>query len=291
MKKIISIILFLLTFSYVFASEKKILAKAGELIISEDDLERIIEYYEPERKKLIQQNPQMKLAVLKQIIANSLIYKIAEENKFLEKPEIKEQIKLVKEHFIASVFLKEQVIKNITVNEEEAKIYYQTHLNEFIEVPEQVRAKHILFRLPQNATEDDKKKVIEKANNIIKLLKDGADFGEMAKIYSDDPGTKSKGGDLGFFGKGRMVKPFEDAVFSMKVGEISNPVQTNFGIHIIKLEERKEAKYKPFETVKEQVIKKATEEKQKKAVLDYMENLFKEKKVQIDEDLILQKSK
>lgn len=291
MKKIISIILFLLTFSYVFASEKKILAKAGELIISEDDLERIIEYYEPERKKLIQQNPQMKLAVLKQIIANSLIYKIAEENKFLEKPEIKEQIKLVKEHFIASVFLKEQVIKNITVNEEEAKIYYQTHLNEFIEVPEQVRAKHILFRLPQNATEDDKKKVIEKANNVIKLLKDGADFGEMAKIYSDDPGTKSKGGDLGFFGKGRMVKPFEDAVFSMKVGEISNPVQTNFGIHIIKLEERKEAKYKPFETVKEQVIKKATEEKQKKAVLDYMENLFKEKKVQIDEDLILQKSK
>lgn len=291
MKKIISIILFLLTFSYVFASEKKILAKAGELIISEDDLERIIEYYEPERKKLIQQNPQMKLAVLKQIIANSLIYKIAEENKFLEKPEIKEQIKLVKEHFIASVFLKEQVIKNITVNEEEAKIYYQTHLNEFIEVPEQVRAKHILFRLPQNATEDDKKKVIEKANNVIKLLKDGADFGEMAKIYSDDPGTKSKGGDLGFFGKGRMVKPFEDAVFSMKVGEISNPVQTNFGIHIIKLEERKEAKYKPFETVKEQVVKKATEEKQKKAVLDYMENLFKEKKVQIDEDLILQKSK
>lgn len=291
MKKIISIILFLLTFSYVFASEKKILAKAGELIISEDDLDRIIEYYEPERKKLIQQNPQMKLAVLKQIIANSLIYKIAEENKFLEKPEIKEQIKLVKEHFIASVFLKEQVIKNITVNEEEAKIYYQTHLNEFIEVPEQVRAKHILFRLPQNATEDDKKKVIEKANNIIKLLKDGADFGEMAKIYSDDPGTKSKGGDLGFFGKGRMVKPFEDAVFSMKVGEISNPVQTNFGIHIIKLEERKEAKYKPFETVKEQVVKKATEEKQKKAVLDYMENLFKEKKVQIDEDLILQKSK
>lgn len=289
MKKIISIILFLLTFSYVFASEKKILAKAGELIISEDDLERIIEYYEPERKKLIQQNPQMKLAVLKQIIANSLVYKIAEENKFLEKPEIKEQIKLVKEHFVASVFLKEQVIKNISVNEEEAKIYYQTHLNEFIEVPEQVRARHILFRLPQNATDEDKKKVIEKANNIIKLVKDGADFGEMAKIHSDDPGTKSKGGDLGFFGKGRMVKPFEDVVFSMKVGEISNPVQTNFGIHIIKLEERKDAKYKPFETVKEQVIKKATEEKQKKAVLDYMENLFKVNNVQINEEEILEK--
>lgn len=287
MRKIGIIILLIFYFSVSYASDKKILAKSDDLIITEDDLNRIIEYYEPERKKAIQQNPQMKLAILKQIISNNLIYKLAEESKFLEKPEIKEQMRLVQEHFVTSVFLKEKVIKNVTVNEEEAKNFYQMNLQEFVEVPEQVRARHILFRLPPNPTEEDKKKVIERAESIIKLLKEGADFAEMAKIHSDDPGTKSKGGDLGFFGKGRMVKPFEDAVFSMKVGEISNPIQTNFGIHIIKLEEKKEAKYKPFEKVKDQVIKKATEEKQKKSVLNYMENLFKEKKVQINEEIIL----
>lgn len=289
MKKILSIILFVFSVSICFASEKKIFAKVGDLVITEKDLNRIIDYYEPERKKAIQQNPQMKLAVLKQIIANSLIFKLAEESKFTEKPEIKEQLRLVKEHFVASVFLKEQVVKSVMVDEDDAKKYYQINLQEFVDVPEQVKARHILLKLSQNATEDEVRKVMEKAESIIKLIKEGADFGEMAKIHSDDPGTKSRGGDLGFFGKGRMVKPFEDAVFSMKVGDISAPVKTNFGIHIIKLEEKKEAKYKPYETVKEQVLKRALEEKQKKAVLDYMENLFKENKVQINEEEILEK--
>lgn len=290
MKKIGTILLLLFYFSTGYSLEKKVLATAGDLMITEDDLNRIIEYYEPERKQAIEQNPQMKLMVLKQIVANSLIYRLAEESKFLERPEIKEQIKLIKEHFVTSLFLKEQVLKDISVDEEEVKNYYQMHLNEFIEVPEQVRARHILFRLPPNPTEEEKKKVIERAENIIKLIKDGADFGEMAKIHSDDPGTKSRGGDLGFFGRGRMVKPFEDAVFSMKVGEISNPIQTNFGIHIIKLEDKREAKYKSFEKISDQVKKRAIEEKQKKAVLTYMENLFKNKKVHINEEAILQKN-
>ncbi|MCX7770367.1 MAG: peptidylprolyl isomerase [Proteobacteria bacterium] len=288
MKKFILILVLLFT-SLSYANEKKILAVAGDIVITDEDLNRIIEYYEPDRKRQIQENPEMKLAVLKQIVANTLVYKIAEEKKFLERPEIKEQLKLVMEHFVTSAFLKDEVIKNITVNEDEAKNYYQININDFVEVPEQVRARHILFRLPQNANEEERKKVLERAESIIKLLKEGADFGELAKIHSDDPGSKAKGGDLGFFSRGRMVKPFEDTAFSLKVGEISSPIQTNFGIHIIKVEEKKEAKYKPFEKIREQVIKKATEEKQKQAVLRYMEELFKNKKVIINEDLILKK--
>ena len=197
--------------------------------------------------------------------------------KIFRKKEIKEQVKLSEEHFVTSLFLKEEVIKKVSSHEGELKNYYDTHLDEFIDVPEQVRARHILLRLQQNAAEEEKRKIIERAESIIKLLKDGADFSKMAKIHSDDPGTKSRGGDLGFFGRGRMVKTFEEAVFSMKVGEISGPIQTNFGIHIIKLEEKREAKYKPFEKIKDQVEKRVIEEKQKKAVLDYVENLFREK--------------
>ena len=69
--------------------------------------------------------------------------------------------------------------------------------------------------------------------------KKGADFAELAEIYSDDPGSAAKGGDLGFFSRGSMVKPFEEAAFSAKIGDIVGPVQTNFGLHIIKIEDKK----------------------------------------------------
>lgn len=281
MKKIIIFILFLtiLPFS-INAEESSILAKFGDTVITTKDLERIISYYEPERRKVIEENPQMKLAILKQIVTNKIVSEVAKNKGFLNKDNVKEQLELINEHFITSFFLKEEIIKNYSPSEKEIKDYYEKNRFEFINVPEQVRARHILIKLNQPIKEEEKKKALERAEHIIKQLKEGADFSKLVALYSDDPGTKTRGGDLGFFGRGKMVKSFEDAVFSLKPGEISQPVFTNYGIHIIKVEEKKEAQYNPFDSVKELVKKKVIEEKQKQMVIDYLEGLMKEKRVE-----------
>ncbi len=119
------------------------------------------------------------------------------------------------------------VYSKIKVTEEDALKYF----NEIT----QVHARHILIKVPEDADEktvEEKKKLAEEIRE--KILK-GADFAEMAKKYSDDPGSKDKGGDLGWFGKGKMVKEFEEAAFSLKPGEISPVIKTKYGFHIIQV--------------------------------------------------------
>jgi len=125
-------------------------------------------------------------------------------------------------------------------------------------------ARHILI-----ADKDDKGASNKPlGEQIIKKLKAGAKFDDLAKQYSIDTGTKAKGGDLGWFGAGRMVKPFSDAVAGLKKGEITpEPVETQFGWHIIELEDTRDATPPPFDNVKEQ-LKKIVLQKQFQAYLD-----------------------
>ncbi len=118
-------------------------------------------------------------------------------------------------------------------------------------VGEQVRIRHILVRL-------DEPNAKQVAEQILEELKAGASFEELAKARSKDPGSAAKGGDLGLVTRGRMVKPFEDAAFKLgKAGELSEVVESNFGYHIIRLDERIPAGAKSFADVKEQLVKEA----------------------------------
>lgn len=120
--------------------------------------------------------------------------------------------------------------------------------------PEQVRASHILIR-----TGEQDAKV--KMQDILKQIKAGADFEELAKSRSQDPGSAAKGGDLGYFGRGRMIDQFEKVVFAMsKTGELSEVFESPFGFHIIKLTDKKAASVKPFAEVKDQLMKEAQNE-------------------------------
>jgi peptidyl-prolyl cis-trans isomerase C len=132
------------------------------------------------------------------------------------------------------------------VPEEEAKKIYDTKVAG-MKPEEEIHARHILV-----ATEAEAKEVQER-------LKKGEDFATVAKEKSKDP--SAEGGDLGFFGRGQMLKPFEDAAFSLKDGEISNPVQTQFGWHIIKVEERRTRPLPTFDDVKETITSQLTAQK------------------------------
>jgi peptidyl-prolyl cis-trans isomerase D len=146
--------------------------------------------------------------------------------------------------------------ENETLSEEAVLNYYETHQQEFGQ-PEERRANHILISVPAAAAEDEKKQALEKAEDILEQVQQNPEhFAMLAEEFSDDPGSASQGGDLGFFGRGVMVKAFEEAIFDMQPKEIRGPVETDFGYHIIELTVIKEAVTADLEEVRKQIEQK-----------------------------------
>jgi peptidyl-prolyl cis-trans isomerase D len=144
----------------------------------------------------------------------------------------------------------EAMQKQVSVTPEEIKQAYEERGAQQ-QKPEERRASHILIVVPQNATPEQKSKAKEKAQALLEQAKKSPkSFAELAKKNSEDPGSAVEGGDLGWSPRGRMVKPFDDALFGMKVGEIAGPIETQFGYHIIKLNEIKASEMPSFEAMK-----------------------------------------
>lgn len=144
----------------------------------------------------------------------------------------------------------ESLRQSITLNEQDLKSYYEQNLQR-LSSKEERRASHILITAAKDAPEAEKKTARVKAEDLLKLVKaKPASFAEVARKNSQDPGSAVKGGDLDFFGRGAMVKAFEDAAFSMKKSDISDLVESEFGYHIIQLTDIKAAKAQSFESLR-----------------------------------------
>lgn len=149
----------------------------------------------------------------------------------------------------------------VTVTDGEIRTYYDEHRSEF-STPELRKAAHILIAVDPKASDADKQAAKTKAEQVLKEVKaEPSKFAELAKKYSQDPGSAANGGDLGMFGRGMMVKPFDDAVFKMLVGEVSNLVMTDFGYHIIKLLAVKGGKTQSLNEVKSAIAQKIKTQK------------------------------
>lgn len=146
----------------------------------------------------------------------------------------------IKEDIEVNIQIEKLLEPQIEITDEEMQTYFDENKDSFAQT-KQVKASHILVE-----DEETAKEVKEKLDN-------GDDFAELAKEYSTDPGSAESGGDLGFFGEGSMVAEFEEAAFSMKVDEISDPVKTEHGYHIIKVTDIKEAAEANFEKSKEEI--------------------------------------
>jgi peptidyl-prolyl cis-trans isomerase D len=144
----------------------------------------------------------------------------------------------------------DDVAAQIAAPEAELKAYYEQNKATYGQ-PEERRASHILLTAGEGGSASDKAGARKKAEELLaQLRKNPNDFAKLAREFSKDPGSASKGGDLGFFGRNMMVKAFEDVAFKLKPGEISDIVETDFGFHIIRVDEVKPATYKPFEAVR-----------------------------------------
>ncbi|SDK39496.1 peptidyl-prolyl cis-trans isomerase D [Maridesulfovibrio ferrireducens] len=145
------------------------------------------------------------------------------------------------------------------VSPEELSSYYAANKDQY-EQDEQVKARHILLLVDENASAADIKKAENKIQKILAKAKSGEDFAKLAKKYSEGP-SKTKGGELGWFSRGAMVKPFEDAAFKLKKGQISEPVRTRFGFHIIKVDDTRESGQKAFDQVETEIKNTIAQEK------------------------------
>ncbi|MEM5947166.1 peptidylprolyl isomerase [Spirochaetia bacterium 38H-sp] len=184
----------------------------------------------------------------------------------------------IEDAFILQELIENRVLKDIEVSDEEAKEYYDANPSQFVQ-PEQVHARHILISLAQDASKEEEDAAYAKIKQVKEELAKGADFAELAKKYSEGP-SGPQGGDLGYFGKGQMVKPFEDAAFSLGVGEVSDVVRTQFGLHIIKVEDKKASSVISFDDAKPQLLNMLVDQKKSEKLQQYIEELKSSAKIE-----------
>lgn len=225
---------------------EKILAVAAGHEITEQELNNLLSNYPPEQQ-IYMSSPQAKQQLLEQLIAFHLFHKMAVEEKITESQEYEEMVEKVKVE-LASHMAATSIMEGIEVTEAEEKAFYEENPSLF-EAKAQVSAKHILV--------DSK----EQADSVAKEVEDGLAFEEAAKKYSSCP-SKDKGGDLGYFSKGQMVPEFEKAAFEGEIGKMLGPVQTQFGYHLILVEDKKEGSVVPFEQVQGQIHQQLMQAKQ-----------------------------
>ena len=216
-----------------YSADKEIVAKVNGIPITKGELD----FFAEELGERLQRVPadQRGSVLLEQVIARRLIAQAAEKHKLAETEEFKERQKFYYDRGLQEAYLSQVIEAGIT--EKELRKTYEDGLKKV--TPEvEVHARHILVK-----TEDE-------ANAIIKELDGGRDFAELAKEKSTGP-SGAKGGDLGYFGEGQMVPAFAKVAFAMKKGDVSKPVKTQFGWHVIKVEDNRTKPVPTFEAIRE----------------------------------------
>ncbi|MGE0055848.1 MAG: peptidylprolyl isomerase [Hyphomicrobium sp.] len=196
---------------------------------------------------------QKRMSLLEFLIDNQLFAEAAEANKLDQGPAFESRLAYLKRRALRELYF-DKVIKG-SVSDEEARKLYDEQVKK-LKPEEEARASHILVE-----TEAEAKDIKEK-------LKNGGDFAALAKEHSKDPGSKDNGGDLGFFTRGQMVPQFEEVVFSMNKGDISDPVQTQFGWHLIKLDDKRAKAPPAFEVVKDRILQSMLLQKASRTAID-----------------------
>lgn len=237
--------------------EEKILAVSAGHKITEQELNSLIANYPPEQQIYLS-SPQAKADVLEQLIGFHLFSKLAEEKEIKKSREYQETLAKM-ENELASHMAATSVIEQVTLGEGEARAYYDANPSEFTS-QEQVRARHIL-----TDKEEDAKKAA-------KEIAEGKAFARAAEEYSTCP-SKEKGGDLGYFTKGQMVPEFEKAAFSAEIGTVIGPVKTQFGYHLIFVEDKKEKQASSYDEVKDQLSDKLLQQKKQKVYMETVREL------------------
>lgn len=260
-----------LTFSYSCdnksqkkAGEGKVLAKVNQAEIYDAQLKR--EAMTKAHTAKAKDPEEQKKEFLDDLIGDEVLFQEAIKENYHRKEGVKRQI--------VRQFLNDKMKSKFNFTDAELQAYYDSHIDEL----QRIRASHILLKPEKKNDPAAMAKALEKAKAILKKLKAGEDFAELAKTHSQDPGSGRRGGDLRFFNKRMMVKPFSEAAFALKeIGDISDIVETDFGYHIIKLTGRQEG----IEPLRHIIKANLMKEKRETAQAEIIASLRKAAKVTV----------
>lgn len=316
MIKIMTVITLTLAATVVFAEEKK--APAGQaaivngVAISKDDFDRELDFFIKRASQRGQQVPEAQMAMLKSQVLESLIDRelLIQETKKkgikVDPKAVSDQFQKIKQRYpdpdqfkklLSEMGLNESDVQSqiergmaiqqlidkevggkVKISDEEVKAYYDANPQLF-QQPEQVKASHILIKVNADASQKEKDEARKKIESVQEKSKKGEDFATLAKTYSEGP-SGPNGGDLGYFRRGQMVKPFEEAAFNLKPNETSDIVETQFGYHLIKVIEKKPAQKVAFADVKERLSEHLKKEKMDSEASTYIQSLRSDAKIE-----------
>jgi len=310
LKEMIALALILVS-TAVWAADKKTssdrVAVVNGVDITSNDFNRALSSYMQRVAQRGQQIPEPQMAELKNAILENLIIAelLFQESKQkgieVKAEDVTEQLQDIKQRFPTETEFKKvldenqitesdlqvqikrdlaiqqlidkEVAQGVMITDEESKTYYDTHPQSFVQ-PEKVRASHILIKVDADATETQKTEARKKITDVQQKLQKGEDFATLAQNYSEDS-SSAKGGDLGYFERGQMVKPFEEAAFSLKPNETSGIVETRFGYHLIKVVDKKPEAKVTYAEVKDRLNQYLKQQKIQSEEKLYIDNLRK----------------
>ena len=257
--------------------EKDVLVKLGNKVITKADFEARLAMLPQEYQNRFKDEKQ-KMEFLELFVQAQLLAMEARADKVDKERAVAMRIEDMTSSILAQEYVNRKLAGVGKITDEELQKYYDGHKPEFLD-PATVKAQHILVKVDQKAKPEEAAAAMSKAMEIRKELDQGGDFAKLAEKYSDDPGSKSRGGDLGFFTRERMVPEFSKAAFSQKIGEISQPVRSTFGYHIIRVTDKKEEKQINFKEAKPRIQSTLENQKRKDALNKEIDRLKKKYKV------------
>ncbi len=221
---------------------------------------------------------QQSLAVRKRNFPNEEAYKKALAQAGVTEKDLHDR---ARDQIMLQKYVETKLAPKAVVSDQAVRDFYDKH-KDAMKVPERLHLRHILIAVDPKASPADREKARQKAEDVLKRLKAGEDFGKLAEQYSDDPGSKTRGGDLGPVAKGQTVPQFDAAAFALKKpNELSPVVESNYGFHIIQLVERQEPSTVPFDQVKDRIANLLKQQEVQKMFEDRATQLRAKSKVEI----------
>lgn len=248
------------------------LVDVNGIVITTADFKKELENLPPYLKPMAE-SAEGKKQLIDTMVVRELVLKEAQKEGIDKSQAVADKLDDLKKQLILQAYVKKKVEEQANITDADLQKFYDQNKDKF-KTGEQVRASHILVKTEPEAKE------------ILKQLKGGANFEELAKKSSIDASAGAKGGDLGWFGKGSMIPEFEKAAFAMKEGELSGIVKTQFGYHIIKLTGKRPAGIRPFAEVKDQIRDNILPQKQQDVLKKITDDMKKTAKYTINEEAL-----
>jgi peptidyl-prolyl cis-trans isomerase C len=253
------------------ATKGQVLVEVNGSAITTEDYKKEVEILPPYLKPMTE-TPDGRKEMIDSMVIRELVMQEARKSGLDKSQEVVDRLEDLKKRVVIEAYWKQKVEEQAKISDADLQKFYDENKEKF-RVGDQVKASHILL------------KTEKEAQDVLTQLKAGGKFEELARKYSVDP-AGSKGGDLGWFGKGSMIPEFEKVAFSLKEGETSGIVKTKFGYHIIKLTGKRAAGLLPLAEVKDQIKAAILPEKQQDIFKKMREDLKKTAKISIKEDVL-----